>query len=170
MISHVIYEIPGIKVGCTKDLTRRSIENRLTYGDDIVIKVLKELHDLTNREAGDTERNWQIKLGYPTNVHYADLGWVTGAAGRAGLESQFAKGIHASQTGKTAFHTGAAGRIGGKRCGELGKSGFQTGAAGRRTAELGKNAFQQKATCPRCGRVGQLANMKRWHFDNCRNV
>ena len=23
-------------------------------------------------------------------------------------------------------------------------------------------------TCPHCNKVGQLPNMKRWHFDNCK--
>ena len=27
-----------------------------------------------------------------------------------------------------------------------------------------------KLTCPHCNKTGQLANMKRWHFDNCKLV
>ena len=26
-----------------------------------------------------------------------------------------------------------------------------------------------KITCPHCGKEGQLTNMKRWHFDNCKH-
>ncbi len=26
-----------------------------------------------------------------------------------------------------------------------------------------------KLTCPHCNKMGQLTNMKRWHFDNCKN-
>ncbi len=29
-------------------------------------------------------------------------------------------------------------------------------------------AFQQKIECPHCGKIGQLANMKRDHFDKCK--
>ena len=25
-------------------------------------------------------------------------------------------------------------------------------------------------SCPRCGKMGQLTNMKRWHFDNCKLI
>lgn len=27
-----------------------------------------------------------------------------------------------------------------------------------------------KLTCPHCNKTGQLANMKRWHFDNCKLI
>ena len=30
------------------------------------------------------------------------------------------------------------------------------------------NVFNHNVTCPHCGRVGQKPNMKRWHFENCR--
>lgn len=29
--------------------------------------------------------------------------------------------------------------------------------------------FRDKVECPHCNKIGQLAVMKRWHFDNCRN-
>lgn len=28
---------------------------------------------------------------------------------------------------------------------------------------------RRKVCCPNCGKVGSISNMKRWHFDNCRN-
>lgn len=31
-----------------------------------------------------------------------------------------------------------------------------------------KNLNSLKITCPTCGKEGQFPNMKRWHFDNCR--
>jgi hypothetical protein len=27
-----------------------------------------------------------------------------------------------------------------------------------------------KVSCPHCGKEGQYANMKRWHFDNCKSI
>ena len=32
------------------------------------------------------------------------------------------------------------------------------------------HAARPPAVCPVCGKNGQLSNMKRWHFDNCRSV
>ena len=39
---------------------------------------------------------------------------------------------------------------------------------GKKTAENGMTPFQKKVECPHCGKIGQLANMKRHHFDNCK--
>lgn len=36
-----------------------------------------------------------------------------------------------------------------------------------RMAKLGK--LQPLSTCPHCGKVGGASNMKRWHFENCKN-
>jgi len=33
----------------------------------------------------------------------------------------------------------------------------------------GTHNFAKLAECPKCGKVGQEANMHRWHFDNCKN-
>lgn len=31
------------------------------------------------------------------------------------------------------------------------------------------NPFRKVAKCPHCGKEGQLTNMKRWHFENCKH-
>ena len=31
-------------------------------------------------------------------------------------------------------------------------------------------ANKVKITCPHCGKVGGIAIMKRWHFDNCKSA
>ena len=31
-----------------------------------------------------------------------------------------------------------------------------------------KTPYTQLEKCPNCGKVGNLPNMKRWHFDNCK--
>lgn len=36
--------------------------------------------------------------------------------------------------------------------------------------EEGNQSFRGKISCPNCGKVGQFASMKRWHFENCRCV
>ena len=35
-------------------------------------------------------------------------------------------------------------------------------------SERAKARNKIKVTCPHCEKIGQLANMKRWHFDNCK--
>jgi hypothetical protein len=63
-----------------------------------------------------------------------------------------------------------------KRAVRLGKTLFQRpGMAsengkigGRRAVELKSTGMQKTSTCPHCGLVGQTANIKRWHFDNCK--
>lgn len=66
-ITHIIYHIPGIKVGCTANLKRRRTEYKSK------LEVLEELHDKTDREAGDIEWDWAGKYGYPLGRHYADI-------------------------------------------------------------------------------------------------
>lgn len=42
-------------------------------------------------------------------------------------------------------------------------------AALRRLMECATD-FNSTTTCPYCKKSGQLANMKRWHFDNCKSL
>ena len=37
-----------------------------------------------------------------------------------------------------------------------------------RLSESAKN--REKLTCPHCGKTGHPGNMKRWHFDKCKNI
>ena len=45
------------------------------------------------------------------------------------------------------------------------KVGFDSQTRSERVKKLN----EKKATCPYCNKVGQLANMKRWHFEKCRH-
>lgn len=73
MITHVIYEIPGRKIGCTIDLENRLCLYKQWEGIRPEVRILEELHDATDQEAGDRERYWQEKLGYKVDrQHYAD--------------------------------------------------------------------------------------------------
>lgn len=60
---HYIYEIKGVKVGCTKDVDYRikMYKGKYTLEDLIVLEVLE---DKTDIEAGEIERQYQKKLGY----------------------------------------------------------------------------------------------------------
>jgi hypothetical protein len=41
-------------------------------------------------------------------------------------------------------------------------------AGGTANGASPNNFFHQMAECPRCGKIGQLLNLKRWHFENCK--
>ncbi len=72
MITHIIYLIPGKKVGCTANLAGR----KNWYPEDTVIEVLEELHDKTDQEAGDCEWKWADNLGYRRGIHYTKVSTV----------------------------------------------------------------------------------------------
>jgi hypothetical protein len=46
----------------------------------------------------------------------------------------------------------------------------KTGERTRKSIESGDHPYGIIVTCPNCGRSGQKASMKRWHFDNCELV
>lgn len=70
MISHIIYHIPNRKVGCTRNLEKRKHMYLNQEGVMPHIVVLEELHDLTDKEAGDIEWYWADKLHYKRDQHY----------------------------------------------------------------------------------------------------
>ena len=79
---------------------------------------------------------------------------------RAGIKSQLEKGTHVSQTEegiKTSRKT-------------MKKIQDKLFSEGKHINQLGKSGFQRKETCPHCGKEGMLANMRRWHFDNCKSI
>jgi hypothetical protein len=90
MTTHIIYHIPGRKVGCTRDLRLRKSYYLLYEGKIPEIDVIEELHDKTDQEAGDIERAWSIRLGYGATMHYAHtmVGNVIGGVNRARALSQ----------------------------------------------------------------------------------
>jgi len=74
MNKHYIYEIKGVKIGCTKDLEAR-VAMYNDKGFDYKLEDLIILDILTNETdeyAGDYEIHLQKKLGYPVDAsHYA---------------------------------------------------------------------------------------------------
>jgi hypothetical protein len=72
MITHTIYHIPGRKVGCTKNLEYRMRVYEWAEGASPEIEILEELHDKTDKEAGDIEWQWADKFGYSRGVHYTN--------------------------------------------------------------------------------------------------
>jgi hypothetical protein len=178
MITHVIYHIPGRKVGCTKDLTFRkwwyqTSEGSLPNG----MEILEELHDKTNEEAGDIEWQWADRLGYRRGKHYTlttavlfpersrDLMRKRGKNGglkAAKLGYGFQNSTREQQVDRA--RRGAA--KGGRRCAELGLTGYQNLTFEQRSA-AGRKGSQKRDTCPHCGMITNVMNLNRWHNDNC---
>jgi hypothetical protein len=195
MITHYIYHLPGIKVGCTKDLEKR--KQYYPRHRTRMLQVLEVLHDKTDQEAGDRERWWNDHFGYRRYVHYVH----TIAAGPIGGQSAVERGvgIHALTTDQRI----ANGRMGGRRYAETTtperrsenariaatKTTTPEGRSenarkrGRRVAQLGigihaltpeqrsensrKAGCSMRDHCPHCGLESNRPNLVRYHFDNC---
>ncbi len=110
--------------------------------------------------------------------------FVQGAAEAGRRGGSKGGGAKTAALGKSWFqiHRHEIGRIGGLASAasptgtnNAGKSGFQISKAAARLGGLtaGRSPYRvglRKATCPHCGRTGGYAQMKRWHFDHCREV
>jgi hypothetical protein len=190
MITHVIYHIPGRKVGCTNNFERRKRyylegEGKLPEG----IEILEELHDKTDQEAGDIEWQWADRFGYKRENHYTIILDFLRKRGKIGGKIGGRKGSREdkSKAGTRALKLGVGihaltheqnikyGKQGGRRAFELGlgihglsfedKVRFAK-VAGKKGSEKGGCIL--RAICPHCGLESNLMILKRWHFDNCR--
>lgn len=156
MATHTIYHIYGYKVGCTNNLIRRISEYRRMGFSTEEIQVLEELHDKTDKEAGDIEWQWADRFGYRRGAHYSTLtreqrsiGFSTMSfeahqeAGRKG--DRRARELGTGIYGLTLEQRREGGRRGGKIGGKNGsredkiKAGLK---GGQRAAELGRTGFQ----------------------------
>lgn len=160
-VVHTIYEIPGRKVGCTKNFEWRkslylSMEGRLPE-----IKVLQELENITDQEAGDIEWQWADRLGYKRGTHYT----VTLNARRA-----WGNQITSEQKSR-------AGTLGGgtTKIRQLGIHAIDptthlenAGRGGLESNRRGTSGMKKRGTCPHCGIETNLALLGRWHMENCR--
>jgi hypothetical protein len=66
---YYIYEIPGIKVGCTENLKRRMQQQKVW--DSKQYKVLGAANNIN--DATELEKEWQIKLGYNVDKGYGEM-------------------------------------------------------------------------------------------------
>src|SRR4051812_39419932 len=73
LITHIIYHIPGRKVGCTKNLKERLLWYKRYEGKIPNYEVLEELHDKTDQEAGDIEWEWADRFDYNRGSHFTSL-------------------------------------------------------------------------------------------------
>jgi hypothetical protein len=72
MNTFYIYHLPGWKVGCASNPTRRLTEYRNEgYTGQMVIidRIIGSIH-----KAGDAEKSWARQFGYKPSRHYKDTG------------------------------------------------------------------------------------------------
>jgi len=196
MITHVIYHLPGRKVGCTRDLKKRI--RWYPHHQTRFLEVLEELHDASDQEAGDRERWWQEHFGYKRDsAHYSQNPVLTmapeevRAQGRQRLRRQeeLGVGIYAltreqrSENGRKGGYIGKGGQVMAERLTheqrvEMGRKGGsrtppeQRAANGRKAGTA--NAAAQitgafvRDQCPHCGLESNRMILSRWHFDRCK--
>ncbi len=166
MITHTIYHVPGKKVGCTRDLTKR----RLWYPKGTILEVLEQLHDKTDLEAGDIEWAWAVKFGYKRHQHFARSPAVTQTPEeRQQLAQVRGKkgGLRSVETNPTGGFRGftteqkaAAGEKGARRLLELGLNGFQTMTSEEHSKNGKKGGLRSVETNPTGGFRGFTTEQK----------
>jgi hypothetical protein len=192
LITHIIYHIPGRKVGCTKNLEHRKRKYLKDEGSLPEIEILLELNDKTDQEAGDIEQDLNNRFGYRGQSHYTatiasaklgarklndtlstkrkgEIGKKAGAAavamGRTGFQSMsFDRMIEVSHAGGLLGGRATA-RIPGHMSKIAREGGARAGAI--RVSELKKSGCHQIGICRHCGRSMSLAALGRYHNDNC---
>lgn len=190
MITHIIYHIPGRKVGCTKNIVWRKKLYLDREGILPSIEILEELHDKTDQEAGDIEWAWADKFGYPRGNHYTIIMKAIVARGKIGgiayssshspdERSKIAQNGLANVSPKRRSEIARmGGLIGGRRRAEttsrerrseIGRMGAAAGAikGNRKAIELKSTGAFKRATCPHCGLESNIMILHRWHFDKC---
>jgi hypothetical protein len=146
MITHVIYELRGLKVGCTHNLSERM--KYYPRHQKRLLRVLEEIHDATNETAGDREHWWQDHLGYKRESHYAHTVEISYTARQRAAEAitHEQKVEWSRKAGKN-----RAKNLSPERLSEIGKMG----------------GYCIRVQCPHCGIESHVAILHRWHFDNC---
>jgi hypothetical protein len=170
MITHIIYHIPGRKVGCTKNLRMRMWQYKFDEGKVPDYEILEELHDKIDKEAGDIEWKWADRLGYHRGKHYTDKeGWrnlSTAQRKEAGRKGA----LRSSQVGITYEQRAEWGRQGGREGGLKGilkLTREQKSKGGKKTGGAGIGGCFIKSECSHCGLSSTLVAITRWHNDNC---
>jgi hypothetical protein len=131
-VSHTIYHIPGVKVGCTNDFVRRKSD----YPGGTVFEIIEILEDFSDELAGDREFEWADYFGYTKGWHYKDT-----LATRTKEQRQLDK-IKADETKRTNGTISNGGKEGAKRQWELGKNPFQTMTSAQNSAN-GRARFEK---------------------------
>lgn len=174
VITHIIYHIPGRKVGCTKDFVRRKMMYKERDGFLPEFEILEELQDKTDQEAGDIEWAWADRLGYPRGIHYVNgliaIGRMGQAGGRIGGKIGGPIGGRNRAAALTPERRSEISGIAGRRSSELGLSGFKVIPVESRAEVARSGGTSKRGVCPHCGAENNLPNLVQWHFDKCRQL
>ena len=57
-----------------------------------------------------------------------------------------------------------------KKMSEIQKGRIHSPETKKKIGESNKGKSHERITCPNCNKTGGNSNMKRWHFDNCREI
>jgi len=156
---YTIYHIPGIKIGCTKDLKTRSRANRKKYGKDINIETLFEYEEnlISVNEIGNIEWEFADHYGYKREAHYSNL--VNGInLGNKHSDEQKAKWTEDRKGNTYGFQKGAT---------SIFKDKEHTQESNIQNRNTQNERFPTR-TCPYCNKTGKGTAMNRWHGDNCK--
>lgn len=165
MPTHVIYHIPGIKVGCTTDLDyRKYTANQDGKGDIYKEAVVIEELNCSDQEAGDREWYWADHYGYKRGPHYSDMmkGHLTQKNNKLGLHDPSIR-----RMGTEASRVAGEGLWNPENRHVITPEAARLGLEARRSR--GTDVFKI-VTCPHCGTEGNSTIMARWHFDRCKNA
>jgi ribosomal protein S27AE len=163
----VIYHVFGVKFGGTARYPQRCYEQGFKNGEF-------EIHELVSEGCGvkfvsDQEQFWNKLYKYKGQQ-------LPYEASIKGNKISVASPNHSSKTGKGGFQNMtyrehvAAGRKAASSLNHISKNrqnAFYTGKAARASILSPNSVNKMKTTCPRCGESGNLAPMKRWHFERC---
>jgi len=185
---YIIYHVIGRKVGMTKDPNWRHKLYEEMEGIVPEYEVLEELHiSVGDQYAGDREQWWRKELNYRPDPHYTLTMNAVKVRGYNGYlrrmetttpeqRSDYSRNGGIANGGNNNFRSfmdkmtieerSEFCRNAALRCAEVTPSDRRSENA-RKGGLVG--GFAQRATCPHCGKIGSLASMKRWHFDNCPN-
>lgn len=153
-------------VGQSIDIYRRWVKHRKKYPDDkFNYEILMECDRI---QLDFWEIAWVISEksfvpnGYNRTIGGQKSGWACDESRK--LMSESAK----RRAPRTPEHcANIAKSLKGKTFSEEHRLNVSLG--NKKTGRM-KNMNNLQSTCPKCGKQGQLNALKRWHFDNCREV
>jgi hypothetical protein len=161
---YYIYHIPGVKIGCTKN-----IESRIKAQGYSDYEILEEHTDIY--VASDREIALQKQYGLPVDrlLYWKSIKQLIENPKTipALKNSKLLKktGKKSLELGKTKENQSKNGKIGGKIAGQIAKDSGHIQALGRKNMLI---LHSTHTTCPYCNKTIKGTIYFRWHGDNCK--
>ncbi len=179
---YTVYHIPGIKVGCTKDIKRRCRDNKNKYGQDITIDIIMVTDNID--EASELEEFANAEYNYRKDITYKESQRMVNSINHCSNSQETRDKISDTLIGKelSEEHLQKMRDNQPDRSGENNPfygvahsdetrhkmSQSKMGKTGEACPNYGR--VHKKKVCPHCGLCGGGGNMKRFHFDNCKEA